>query len=236
MPRHHRIVEAGLPHHVIIRGNNRRRLFSYANCYLRFLRYVGDALVRHPCSMNALVLMANHVHMIVTPAESEALGAFVKSFSQRYAVMRNRERRSSGKLFEERFKSSIIRDDMHLATVTAYIEMNPVRAGICANPDEFAWSTYRLHADGQLTSKIPADLWTPSPWYDSLGDTDLERRRGYCTWMSAYRQRLDPPRESEPLREPVAQEYALQVEGPDRSVAREESLWMAYSRLPSRRP
>src|SRR5690348_13876250 len=119
-----RLIVPDHPHHVILRGNNRRRLFSYPNDYFAFVRYLGDALEKHGGLLHALTLMTNHIHMLLTPGES--LPKLVHSMSMRHAQRRNRQRDSSGKLFEERYHSFPILGEGQLALTTAYIENNPV--------------------------------------------------------------------------------------------------------------
>jgi putative transposase len=102
-----RVVVPGAPHHVFNRGNNKRRLFSYPRDYRLILWIIERAFDKVSFVMvNALVLMANHFHLILVPSSKEALSSFMKSFAQRYATYRNRDRKASGKLFEERYETT----------------------------------------------------------------------------------------------------------------------------------
>src|SRR3990172_625503 len=141
MPRRPRRVVPGYPHHLTLRGNNRRRLFSRPTDFLRFLAWLAEALDETSCVLYALTLMSNHIHGIFEPPDEAALSAFVKSFAQRYALWRNRMRGGSGKLFEERFHCTIIEGDEQLAAATAYDDLNPTRAGMVADALDYPWST-----------------------------------------------------------------------------------------------
>jgi hypothetical protein len=46
-------------------------------------------------------------------------------------------------LFQDRYKSKIIRDDKHLLEASRYIHLNPVKADIVKNPEDYQWSSYR---------------------------------------------------------------------------------------------
>ena len=153
----------------MLRGNNKRRLFSYPADYRRFLGYLERALTSHRLPLHALVLMANHMHLLVTPPTVEALSGFVKRFAHPYALYRNRRRGGTGKLFEERYKAIPVTDEIYLATLTTYIELNPVRAGYVEEPFAYPWSTYALQV-GVDGSAIPRRLWAPSDWYLALGN------------------------------------------------------------------
>jgi len=130
MPRTARTILPGIPHHVILRGNNRRKLFSYPRDYSHMLHLMGRQIDTNDLALNAFCLMSNHVHLLATPAEETVLARFVKGVAQRYAQIRNRRLQASGKLFEERYYSKAIQSEAHLALATAYIDLNPVRAGI----------------------------------------------------------------------------------------------------------
>lgn len=190
MPRQPRtaIVVPGLPHHVILRGNNQRRVFSYDHERVLFLGQLEDALMRFELSVYALVLMTNHVHLVTSVVPSvEALSGMVKRVAQRYAQARNIRRQASGKLFEARFDSFAIDSDNYLAATTSYTELNPERAGI-RRAHEHPWSTYGFHAGVPGLSKVPRAIWSPSPWYLSLAATEERRAERYRQFFELRRE------------------------------------------------
>jgi putative transposase len=179
MPRTARTITAGYPHHIILRGNNRRRICSYATDYKALLRFIAEAAQRYPCLIHCICILANHVHLIVAPRTAAALSAFVKRFAQRYAQYRNAARDGTGKLFEQRFQSKVIEDDAQLAACTAYVERNPIEARIVTDAGDYEWSSYRLHSGDPRRSLLPAGLITPSPWYEGLGRDPAARALAY---------------------------------------------------------
>ena len=70
------------------------------------------------------------------------LSEFMKGFMQRYTQWHNRTHKRSGHLWEDRFKSVIVEDGVAAKTMAAYIDLNPVRAGIVKNPEDYRWSSY----------------------------------------------------------------------------------------------
>lgn len=180
-----RIVAAGFPHHVMLRGNNRRRLFSYPSDFRIFLQFVEQATKLFPVELHNLVLMTNHIHIIATPTNNKVLSLWVKHFAHAWACLRNRKRNGSGKLFEQRFVSIVIDNDAYLAACTKYVELNPARAGLKSSLSEYRWSTYRLHA-GEPKSEVPPSVWTPGPWYLGLGRDSAERGRAFCEALGEY--------------------------------------------------
>ena len=86
------------PHHLVVRGNNRRKLFSCQPEYELFVLLVGQALKAADCQLHAMTLLTNHVHILVTPPTVSSLSQLVKYACQRFAQRRNKQRHGSGKL------------------------------------------------------------------------------------------------------------------------------------------
>lgn len=75
MPRKRRLFLPGVPVHVVQRGNHRQAVFSDDNDYRVYLERLGQGASDHGCSIHAYVLMTNHIHLLMTPREAEAIGA-----------------------------------------------------------------------------------------------------------------------------------------------------------------
>jgi REP element-mobilizing transposase RayT len=70
------------------------------------------------------------------------LSEFMKGFMQRYTQWHNRTHKRKGHLWEDRFKSVIVEDGVAAKTMAAYIDLNPVRAGMVEHPEQYRWSSY----------------------------------------------------------------------------------------------
>jgi putative transposase len=227
MARQARVVVPGRPHHVYLRGNNRRRLFSNDGDRLFWLRCLQKGLEASGCVLHQLTLMTNHIHLIVTPPDEGALGVLVKRACQRYAQKRNERMNASGKLFEQRYRSKVIEDERQLLYTTLYNDANGFRGGIVEDPTAHRWSTAPLHAGrrGTRGSKIPRSMWTPSSWYQRLGRSDRERSKNYTSLMGAYlREEIERPPQfvDEELDDETDDErYRQRIARPDGSSARE---------------
>ena len=191
MPRKARclVVLPQHPHHIILRGNNRRRIFSYGTEYRFFLSRLRRASWQHGVSVHAAMQMSNHVHLIVTPSGHASLASFVRATAQPYAQFRNARRGGSGKLFEERYKCIPIANEEQMAVTMVYVELNPVRAGLCEAAHEYRWSSYSLHAGFGAADPLLTKLWTPSSWFLSLAGDPAERCAAYRDLFECYRAR-----------------------------------------------
>jgi REP element-mobilizing transposase RayT len=70
------------------------------------------------------------------------LSEFMKSLMQRFTQWYNGKHKRSGTLWERQFKSVIVEDGLAARTMAAYIDLNPVRAGMVKDPAEYRWSGY----------------------------------------------------------------------------------------------
>ena len=70
------------------------------------------------------------------------LGEFMKGLLQRFTQWFNRTHSRTGRLWEDRFKSVIVEDGVAAKTISAYIDLNPVRAGMVKDPADYRWSSY----------------------------------------------------------------------------------------------
>lgn len=200
----------------MLRGNNRRRLFSYPRENRFFLSRLLQGSEKHRVPVHATMLMTNHVHLIVTPSDHVQLSRFVRYFAQRYAQFRNRSRGATGKLFEQRYKCVPIISEEQMAITTAYVELNPVRAEICSEPEAYRWSTYHQHAGYRAREPLISELWSPSDWYRSLGNDPNEQAAAFRDWFAVYRARDDW---SQVYRGPEAEVDRKRFERPNRSSA-----------------
>ena len=71
-----------------------------------------------------------------------SLSEFMKTLLQRFTRWFNRTHQRSGTLWEERYKSVIVESGVAARTMAAYIDLNPVRAGMVSDPAEYRWSSY----------------------------------------------------------------------------------------------
>ena len=171
MPRSLRLDPAGVPQHVLQRGNNRAACF-FGDVDRRFyLKCLSESAALRGCRIHAYVLMTNHVHLLVTPDKPRAIGAMMQDIGRKYVRILNALYGRTGTLWEGRFKSSLIDSERYLLTCHRYIEQNPVRAGMVSSAAEFPWSSHQHYLGNGK-----AGFLTPHLLFHGLG-TDLDSRR-----------------------------------------------------------
>jgi REP element-mobilizing transposase RayT len=104
--------------------------------YRFFLECLRRAKLKCRCRIYAYVLMTNHFHLLVEPAEIGDLSRFMQSVGRRYVRHMNQTYERSAR-WEGRFKSAPVSRDEYLVTCGRYIELNPFRAGIVEHPKHY---------------------------------------------------------------------------------------------------
>jgi putative transposase len=189
VPRHARLQVAGLPVHIIQRGNNRQACFFAEDDYRFFLDHLAQLAARFRCSVHAYVLITNHFHLLISAELASGASQLMKFLGQRYVQYVNRTYQRTGSLWEGRFRSSLVQTERYVLACYRYIELNPVRAKMVNDPIEYPWSSYAANVG---VKKVP---WlTPHGEYLDLG-SDEQRR------CEAYRHLFDSELDAELLRD-----------------------------------
>lgn len=186
VPRLARRVFAGLPHHVVQRGNRREDVFfcdADRSAYLDWLReYCDEARVQ----ILAYCLMTNHVHVVAVPERDDSLEQVFRPLHTRHAMRLNRRRGSKGHVWQGRYFSSTL-DEAYLWAAIRYVERNPVRAGMVKSAQEYRWSSAPAHCGPRVDPVLSQDpLW-------------LETLRSVANWR-AWLADFDPPVQLDALR------------------------------------
>lgn len=164
MSRLARVVAPGLPHHVTQRGNRRQVTFFDDGDYAAYLEILGEQLAACSVALWAYCLMPNHVHLILVPEAADGLAAAVGEAHRRYSRRVNFREGWRGFLWQGRFASFPL-EGAHLAAAARYVELNPVRAGLAARPEDWPWSSARAHLEGRSEGHLDA-----SALVECLGD------------------------------------------------------------------
>ena len=174
MARRPRLFVPGIPQHVISRGVDKQAVFFGPGDYREYLDSLRAAATKHDCAIHAYVLMTNHVHLLVTPGHERSLPLTMQALGPSYVQPLNRRYERTGTLWEGRYRACLVQSDEYFLTCQRYIELNPVRAQIVANPGEYPYSSYAHHAYGSADK-----LLTPHDCYLALHHDPGSRPRAY---------------------------------------------------------
>lgn len=175
MARLPRLTVPGYPHHIIQRGNNRQPICLTSGDYETFLATLAETARKFSVAVHSYVLMTNHVHLLATPEGSDGIPGMMQSLGRSYVRHFNGRHGRTGTLWEGRYKSTVIQAERYLLACMAYIDLNPVRAGMVGNPADYPWSSH-----GYYIGRRADRLVTPHPLYWQLGNTPFSRDAAYA--------------------------------------------------------
>jgi len=135
--------ESGI-YHIILRGANRQEIFHEDADSLRFLETLEKYAQQSETKVHGWCLMGNHVHLLLGEG-SEELSITMKRIGVSFVWHYNRKYKTTGHLFQDRFKSEKVESDEYLLTVIRYIHQNPVKAKMVRRAEDWKWSSCRSY-------------------------------------------------------------------------------------------
>lgn len=159
---------------MIQRGNDRRPCFFTDVDYVRYLDELREITLREGCAVHAYVLMTNHVHLLMTPTDVGQVARVMQALGRRYVRFINDRYHRTGTLWEGRYKACLVDSETYLLSCYRYIELNPVRAAMVPNVEDYPWSSFACNAMGKHDALV-----RPHAAYVGLGTDDAARCASY---------------------------------------------------------
>src|SRR5947209_8670825 len=128
--------------HVTQRGNRGEPIFEDDDDRAFFLSFFGRIVMRKSWSCFSYCLMSNHYHCVLR-AELKSLSHGMQWLHGLYAQYFNNKYGLSGHVFAGPYRKWLIESELHMLEACRYVELNPVRAGLCEHPRDWTWSSYR---------------------------------------------------------------------------------------------
>jgi REP element-mobilizing transposase RayT len=181
MPRKARIDAPGALHHIIIRGIERRRIFSDDKDRDNFVDRLGDIVTDTETFCFGWALIPNHAHLLLRTGKT-SLTTVMRRLLTGYAVSYNRRHRRHGQLFQNRYKSILCQEDTYLLELVRYIHLNALRAKIVKNLKELDKYPYSGHS--ALVGKVPRDFQDTEYVLKLFGKKVSAARKGYRAYLA----------------------------------------------------
>jgi putative transposase len=186
MARLPRLALAGAAHLVALYGHGAQPVFADEEDRRLFLAALRESALQHRVAVHAYVLLADHVHLLVTPATDGALGALMQGLGRRYGAAFNRRHGRRGTLWAGRFRTAVVQPGAPLLEAMLFIDHHAVRSGVVASAADPAWCSAGHH----LGLRRDPLITESSAWW-ALGNTPFERE---ATYRRQLEEGLAPPR------------------------------------------
>jgi putative transposase len=165
MPRTSRAIVANYCYHVLNRGNNRMRLIHDRADYVAFLWLLAESFDEFNVPVLAACVMPNHLHLVMQPRQSGDLAAWAHWLFTTHARRFHKKHGSSGRVWQGRFKASIVQADAHLLILLRYVERNALTARLVAAAEDWEWGSLRWRQRGTGPIRLaPSPVTLPSAW------------------------------------------------------------------------
>lgn len=135
----------GTIYHIVSHGDMDRRIFRCSQDYKKFLIILKEAKKKFGFYLYSYNLIPNHFHLLIETKET-SISKIMHHLNTCYAIYFNHRYHRHGHLFQDRFYSSIITTEFYWWAVSAYIDLNAVRAGLVKCPENYKWSSYQFYA------------------------------------------------------------------------------------------
>jgi putative transposase len=158
MSRPLRIEFPGGLYHVTSRGDRREDIYLSDADRQQWLDLFAQVCKRYNWACHAYCLMYNHYHIVVETVDGN-LSAGMRQLNGVYTQAHNRAHGCVGHVFQGRFKAIVVQREAYLLELARYVVLNPVRAGMCALPEHWPWSSYQA-----IIGKAPVQPWLQTQW------------------------------------------------------------------------
>lgn len=140
-------------YHITCRGNNQQNIFLSNRDKSRFLKRLSYYRQKFKFKIYCYILMENHYHLLIESGPQYTVSQFMQGLNTSYALYFTKKYQISGHLFQGRYHARIVDKDNYLLEVIRYIHLNPIRAKIVENLNDFQWSSYHEYLSN-FKSKI----------------------------------------------------------------------------------
>ena len=130
------------------RGNRRAAIFTSDEDNAVFLMQLKKVKERYPFDLHAYCLMTNHFHLELT-TKDEPIWKIMKPLMQNYAMWFNKRYGYEGHVFDSRYTSCLIEDNVYFLEVNRYIHLNPVKARMVSDPLDYKHSSYSIYLNDE---------------------------------------------------------------------------------------
>ncbi|MEI7741809.1 MAG: transposase [bacterium] len=169
------------PYHIFCRGNEKKPVFIDQDDFRFFLVLLKRACEKYNLNIYHYALLNNHYHLLLEPQDPSLLSDAMHFINWNYSWHHKNKYARVGHLWEGRFTSLPITDDTYFLTCAAYIELNPVRAGLTRTPSSYPWSSYAFHAENADSSFLSVH-----PTILGLGQTKEAQKTEYIEFVQSW--------------------------------------------------
>lgn len=180
MSRPLRLELAGGIYHITSRGDGREAIYLDDADRGKWIELLGKVCRRFNWKIHGYCLMTNHYHFIVETIEGN-LSNGMRQLNGVYTQHFNHTHHRVGHVFQGRYKGILIEKEAYLLEASRYVVLNPVRARMVNNAEDWPWSSYQAMVGQQVTEE-----WLVTDWL--LSQFSVHRKRAIAKYIAFVRE------------------------------------------------
>ena len=177
-------------YHITARGNRREKIFYSDRDKEIFLKKLKEMLIKYSMICQAYCLLDNHYHLFIKTTQSN-LSQGIHYLNSSYTNWFRNKHQIIGPLFQGRFKSILVDADNYALILSAYIHLNPLRAGIIRQLEDYPWSSYLDYLNLRNTN-----ITDPSFILSHIDNNTFNSIKKYREYVIKYQDMKDPLKKS----------------------------------------
>ena len=167
-------------YHIVSRGNRKELLFHDERDCRTFLYILQQVFETHPFEIASYCLMNNHYHLQLRSKETP-ISKIMSLVNKRYASYFNTRYDLTGHVFEKRYFAEPLNSSANMLEVSRYIHLNPIKASLVTQPEDYPWSSYRDYFSIRMNMK---PYMNQSPLLEGYPGTLIQKMRNYCDYVN----------------------------------------------------
>lgn len=153
MGRKRRAWFPGAKYHITSRGNRKSTLFYDDEDRMKYLSFLKESMIRFPFTLHSFCLMTNHTHLQLQTSDTSPT-IIMSHLNTKFAKYFNKKYDFTGHVFEKRYGAELL-DSLHYEfDVSKYIHLNPLKAGLVNELEDYQWSTYNAYVNGEVNELV----------------------------------------------------------------------------------
>ncbi len=153
MGRKRRAWFPGAKYHITSRGNRKSTLFYDDEDRMKYLSFLQETMVRFPFTLNTFCLMTNHTHLQIETSDTSPT-IIMSHLNTKFAKYFNKKYDFTGHVFEKRYGAELLDSLDYEFDVSKYIHLNPLKAGLVDQLEDYSWSSYNAYVNGEVNELV----------------------------------------------------------------------------------
>jgi putative transposase len=153
MGRKRRTWFPGAKYHITSRGNRKSTLFYDDEDRMKYLSFLKESKIRFPFILHSFCLMTNHTHLHLQTSDTSPT-IIMSHLNTKFAKYFNKKYDFTGHVFEKRYGAELLDSLDYEFDVSKYIHLNPLKAGLVAELEDYPWSSYNAYVNGEVNELV----------------------------------------------------------------------------------